>query len=147
LEFVTRKITWHAAAIKLGYRETLPLGNLDAERDWGFAGDYVRAMWLMVQQDEPSDFVIATGKTHSVTECLQIAFDEAGLPIDDHVVIDPDCIRPAEVDHLIGDATKARRVLGWEPEIAFEEMIRMMVQADLALLGHESRSLTVGHSY
>jgi GDPmannose 4,6-dehydratase len=137
LEFVTRKITWHAAAIRLGVKAELRLGNLEAERDWGFAGDYVRAMWLMLQQDEPEDFVIATGKAHSVRHCLEIAFDHAGLAVDDHVVVDPSLKRPAEVEHLIGDASKAKRQLGWEPEVSFEKLIRMMVDADLALLGGE----------
>jgi GDPmannose 4,6-dehydratase len=134
LEFVTRKITWHAAAIKLGLATEVRLGNLDAQRDWGYAGDYVRAMWLMLQQDQPEDFVIATGVAHSVRDCLQIAFDHAGVSVEDHVVIDPALRRPAEVEHLIGDASKARRVLEWEPEVDFEGLIRMMVDADLALL-------------
>jgi GDPmannose 4,6-dehydratase len=138
LEFVTRKITWHAAAIKLGIESELRLGNLDAQRDWGFAGDYVRAMWLMLQQDEPEDYVIATGAAHSVQDCLTIAFDHAGLAIDDHVVVDPSLMRPAEVEHLIGDSSKARRVLGWEPSVSFEELIRMMVDADLELLKREA---------
>jgi GDPmannose 4,6-dehydratase len=137
LEFVTRKITWHAAALKLGLASELRLGNLEAERDWGFAGDYVRAMWLMLQQDEPEDFVIATGTAHSVRDCVNVAFDHAGLAIDDHVVIDPSFLRPAEVEHLVGDASKARRVLDWEPDVSFEQLIRMMVDADLALLRHE----------
>ncbi len=137
LEFVTRKITWHAAAIKLGLDVKLRLGNLDSERDWGFAGDYVHAMWLMLQQDEPQDFVIATGESHSVRECLEVAFDHAGLSIEDHLVIDPALIRPAEVEHLIGDATKARRLLGWEPEVSFEALIRMMVDSDVELLRQE----------
>ena len=134
LEFVTRKITWHAAAIKLGLADKLALGNLDAERDWGYAKDYVEAMWLMLQQDDPEDFVIATGEAHSVRDCLQIAFDQAGLEIGDHVEIDPELKRPAEVDHLIGDYSKAKRVLGWEPRTSFEELIRLMVDADLELL-------------
>jgi GDPmannose 4,6-dehydratase len=134
LEFVTRKITWHAAAIKLGLASELRLGNLEAERDWGYAGDYVRAMWLMLQQDTAEDFVIATGVTHSVRECVEVAFDHVGLDLDSHVVIDPTFLRPAEVEHLIGDASKARRVLGWEPEVDFESLIRMMADADLALL-------------
>jgi GDPmannose 4,6-dehydratase len=137
LEFVTRKITWHAAAIKLGLQNELRLGNLEAKRDWGFAGDYVRAMWLMLQQDTPEDFVIATGETHSVRECLEVAFDHAGIPTDGHVVIDPALQRPAEVEHLIGDASKAKRQLGWEPEVNFEQLIRMMVDADLELLRHD----------
>src|SRR5581483_7858938 len=134
LEFVTRKISWHAAALKLGLRSELRLGNLDANRDWGFAGDYVRAMWMMLQQDEPQDFVIATGVPHSVRDCLEIAFDHAGLSIDDHVVVDPTLLRPAEVEHLVGDASKARRILGWEPQVSFEQLIRMMVDADHELL-------------
>jgi GDPmannose 4,6-dehydratase len=134
LEFVTRKITWHAAAIKLGLAEKLGLGNLDAERDWGYAKDYVEAMWLMLQQERPEDYVIATGVAHSVKECLEIAFDQAGLPIDDHVVIDESLKRPAEVDHLIGDPGKAKRDLGWEPRTSFEQLIRLMVDADLKLL-------------
>jgi GDPmannose 4,6-dehydratase len=134
LEFVTRKITWHAAAIKLGLADTLPLGNLDAERDWGYAKDYVEAMWLMLQRDDPEDFVIATGKAHSVRDCVEIAFDQAGVAMDDHVVVDPDLQRPAEVDHLVGDSGKAKRLLGWEPRTSFEELIRLMVDSDLKLL-------------
>ncbi|MGA2758456.1 MAG: GDP-mannose 4,6-dehydratase [Solirubrobacteraceae bacterium] len=134
LEFVTRKITWHAAAIKLGLRDKLRLGNLDAERDWGYAKDYVEAMWLMLQRDEPEDFVISTGVTHSVRDCVSVAFDQAGLDVDEHVVIDPQFVRPAEVDHLIGDHSKATRLLGWEPQTDFETMIRLMVDCDLALL-------------
>ncbi len=134
LEFVTRKITWHAAAIKLGLAEKLHLGNLDAERDWGYAKDYVEAMWLMLQQDRAEDYVIATGVAHSVKTCLEIAFDQAGLEIDERVVIDDSLKRPAEVDHLIGDRSKASRDLGWEPQTSFEQMIRMMVDADHRLL-------------
>jgi GDPmannose 4,6-dehydratase len=137
LEFVTRKITWHAAAIKLGLRQELRLGNLDAKRDWGFAGDYVRAMWLMLQQDTADDYVVATGEAHSVKECLEVAFDQAGISIDNHVKLDPQLIRPAEVEHLIGDAKKASDHLGWTPEVSFEELIRMMVDADIALLERE----------
>jgi len=133
-EFVTRKITWHAAAIKLGLESKLRLGNLEAERDWGYAGDYVTAMYLMLQQDEADDYVIATGKPHSVRQCLEIAFDHAGLNPDDHVEVDPALMRPAEIEHLVGDASKAKRVLGWEPQVSFEELIRMMVDADYALL-------------
>jgi len=144
LEFVTRKITWHAAAIKLGLTEKLSLGNLDAERDWGFALDYVRAMWLMLQQDVAEDFVIATGTAHSVRDCLQVAFDHAGLSIDSHLELDPSLVRPAEVEHLIGDASKAKRILGWEPDVTFEELIRMMVDADYALLRHQLK--TTGHA-
>ena len=139
LEFVTRKITWHAAAIKLGLRDKLALGNLDAERDWGFAGDYVRAMWMMLQQDEPSDYVVATGVANSVRKCVEVAFDHAGVPVDDHVVIDEAYLRPAEVEHLIGDATKARERLGWTPDVSFEQLIRMMVDADYELLKRERR--------
>jgi GDPmannose 4,6-dehydratase len=135
LEFVTRKITWHAAAIKLGLAAELRLGNLDAERDWGYAKDYVEAMWLMLQQDAAEDYVIATGEAHSVRECCQIAFDEAGLgEWERFVVIDPAFARPAEVDHLIGDASKASRDLGWKPKTSFEELIRLMTRADLELL-------------
>jgi GDPmannose 4,6-dehydratase len=134
LEFVTRKITWHAAAIKLGLAERLELGNLDAERDWGYAKDYVEAMWLMLQCEQAEDYVIATGTAHSVRECLEIAFDQAGLQIDERVVLDESLMRPAEVDHLIGDASKARRDLGWEPQTSFEQLIRLMVDADHRLL-------------
>jgi GDPmannose 4,6-dehydratase len=134
LEFVTRKITWHAAAIKLGLANELRLGNLDAERDWGYAKDYVEAMWLMLQQDQPQDYVIATGLAHSVRDCVEIAFDHAGLEVGDRVVIDPSLTRPAEVDHLIGDASKAKRELGWEPRTNFEGLIRLMVDCDLRLL-------------
>jgi GDPmannose 4,6-dehydratase len=134
LEFVTRKVTHGAAAIKLGLQEELPLGNLDAERDWGYAKDYVEAMWLMLQRDEPDDFVIATGKAHSVRELVRIAFDHVGLDPEEHIRIDPRFLRPAEVEHLIGDASKARDKLGWEPRTSFEEMIRLMVDGDLELL-------------
>jgi GDPmannose 4,6-dehydratase len=134
LEFVTRKITWHAAAIKHGRRDSLSLGNLDARRDWGYAKDYVEAMWLMLQQDTPEDFVIATGETNTVRRCVEIAFDEAGLDWEPHVKIDDSLKRPAEVDLLVGDASKAERVLGWTPRTSFEELIRLMVRSDLALL-------------
>jgi GDPmannose 4,6-dehydratase len=139
LEFVTRKITWHAAAIKLGKADKLQLGNLDSERDWGYAKDYVEAMWLMVQQDNPEDYVIATGQTHSVRRCLEIAFDQAGLDIADHVEIADSLKRPAEVDQLIGDASKAQRKLGWSPETTFEQLIRLMVDADFTLLSGRGR--------
>jgi GDPmannose 4,6-dehydratase len=135
LEFVTRKITDGVARIKLGLAEELRLGNLDSERDWGFAGDYVEAMWLMLQQDEPSDYVVATGQPHSVREFAQIAFERAGLDWEQHVVIDPKFLRPAEVDQLIGDPTKAREQLGWEPKTSFRELVEMMVDADLERLG------------
>jgi GDPmannose 4,6-dehydratase len=135
LEFVTRKITWHAAAIKLGLEKELRLGNLDAERDWGYAKDYVEAMWSMLQQERAEDYVIATGEAHSVRECCEIAFDEAGLgDFDPYVTIDPAFLRPAEVDHLIGSPAKAERDLGWKPQTSFEELIRLMTRADLDLL-------------
>jgi GDPmannose 4,6-dehydratase len=135
LEFVTRKITWHAAAIKLGQRDKLALGNLDAERDWGYAKDYVEAMWLMLQQDKADDYVIATNTSHSVRQCVEVAFDEAGISDwQRYVEIDPRFVRPAEVDHLIGNPAKAERDLGWKPKTSFEELIRLMVRADLELL-------------
>jgi GDPmannose 4,6-dehydratase len=134
LEFVTRKISDGVARIKLGLAEELRLGNLDAKRDWGFAGDYVEAMWLMVQQDEPSDYVIATGEEHSVREFVEIAFEHASLDWERHVVTDPAFLRPAEVDHLVGDASKAREQLGWEPKVSFRQLVEMMVDADLARL-------------
>jgi GDPmannose 4,6-dehydratase len=140
LEFVTRKITWHAAAIRLGIVEKIKLGNLDAQRDWGYAKDYVEAMWLMLQQDEPEDFVIATGVSHPVSRCVEIAFDQAGVAIADHVEIDAGLQRPAEVDHLIGDPTKAERILGWTPETSFEQLIRLMVDADHKLLSGRASS-------
>jgi GDPmannose 4,6-dehydratase len=142
LEFVTRKVTWHAAAIKLGIKDELRLGNLDAERDWGYAKDYVEAMWLMLQREEPEDYVIATGEAHSVRECCQVAFDEAGLgDFERYVTIDPAFVRPAEVDHLIGSPAKAERDLGWKPETTFEELIRLMTRADLELLRDGTREL------
>jgi GDPmannose 4,6-dehydratase len=135
LEFVTRKITWHAAAIRHGLRQDLHLGNLDAERDWGYAKDYVEAMWLMLQRDTPEDYVIATGEAHSVRECCEVAFEEAGLgDFERYVKIDPAFVRPAEVDHLIGTPAKAERDLGWKPQTSFEELIRLMTRADLELL-------------
>jgi GDPmannose 4,6-dehydratase len=135
LEFVTRKITWHAAAIKHGLTKELRLGNLDAERDWGYAKDYVEAMWLMLQRDVAEDYVIATGKANSVRECCEVAFDEAGLgDFEQYVTIDPAFVRPAEVDHLIGDPSKAARDLGWRPQTSFEQLIRLMTRADLELL-------------
>ena len=131
-EFVTRKITDGVARIKLGLAKELRLGNLDSQRDWGFAGDYVRAMWLMLQQDTPDDFVIATGRTHSVRDFVRIAFESAGLgSYEPYVVLDERFVRPAEVDLLIGDPSKAKRVLGWEPKVSFEELVEMMVRADL----------------
>ncbi len=133
-EFVSRKVTWHAAQIHLGLAERLPMGNLEARRDWGFAGDYVEAMWAMLQQDEPDDFVIGTGETHSVEQLLEIAFDEIGRDWRDHVVRDPALVRPAEVDHLCADPRKAARLLGWAPKTSFEDLIREMVRADIARL-------------
>jgi GDPmannose 4,6-dehydratase len=134
LEFVTRKVTHAAAAIKLGMQRDLALGNLDAERDWGYAKDYVEAMWLMLQQDAAEDYVIATNEAHSVRELVNIAFDRAGLKPDDYVRVDPAFYRPAEVDHLIGDYSKAKEKLGWEPRTSFEELTRLMVDADIELL-------------
>ena len=134
IEFVTRKVTDGVARIKLGLAGQLGLGNLDACRDWGFAGDYVRAMWLMLQQDTADDYVIATGVSHSVRQLVETAFGHAGLDWQKYVRVDPAFLRPAEVDHLIGDSSKARRVLGWEPQVSFEKLIAMMVDADLARL-------------
>src|SRR6266853_4054046 len=131
LEFVTRKVTSSVARIKLGLQDSLTMGNLDAKRDWGFAGDYVRAMWMMLQQPEPEDFVLATGKTHSIRELLEAAFGAVGLDWEEYVEIDPRLLRPAEVDFLRGDASKAREKLSWEPEVSFENLITMMVEADL----------------
>jgi GDPmannose 4,6-dehydratase len=146
LEFVTRKIAWHAAAIKLGLIDTLQLGNLDAQRDWGYAPDYVEAMWRMLQQDQPDDYVVATGVAHSVRECVQVAFDHVGLSADDHVVIDPRYLRPAEVEHLVGDSSKAERVLGWQPQVGFEQMIRLMVDADARRLRAQGHATGAGLS-
>jgi GDPmannose 4,6-dehydratase len=134
LEFVTHKVTYGAAKIKLGLANELRLGNLEAKRDWGYAGDYVRAMWMMLQQDHPEDFVIATGQTHSVRELCEVAFGYLGLDYKDYVVTDPRFYRPAEVDQLVGDASKARRILGWSPQVSFEELIQMMVDADMETL-------------
>jgi GDPmannose 4,6-dehydratase len=131
LEFVTRKVSHGAARIKLGLASELRLGNLDARRDWGYAGDYVRAMWLMLQRDEPDDYVIASGEEHSVRELCEVAFARVGLDYRDHVVSDPAFLRPAEVDHLLGNATKARIELGWSPSVGFSELVEMMVEADL----------------
>jgi GDPmannose 4,6-dehydratase len=134
LEFVTRKVTHAAAAIKLGMQTELALGNLDAERDWGYAKDYVEAMWLMLQQDEPEDYVIATNEAHSVRELVNLSFERVGLDPEQHVKIDPRFYRPAEVDHLIGDYSKAKEKLGWKPRTSFEELVKLMVDADLELL-------------
>jgi GDPmannose 4,6-dehydratase len=137
LDFVTRKVTHGAAAIKLGLQEDLALGNLDAQRDWGYAKDYVEAMWLMLQQDEPDDYVIATGEVRSVRDLVQVAFEHVGLDPEKHIRTDPRFLRPAEVEQVIGDAAKAREKLGWRPRTSFEEMIRLMVDADLELLAGE----------
>jgi GDPmannose 4,6-dehydratase len=134
LEFVTRKVTDGVARIKLGLTDELRLGNREARRDWGFAGDYVEAMWLMLQQDEPYDYVVAMGEEHSVQELVELAFGHAGLEWERHVVEDPRFMRPAEVDHLVGDASKARERLGWTPQTSFRQLVEMMVDADLARL-------------
>lgn len=139
LEFVTRKIAHHVARIKLGFARELRLGDLDPQRDWGFAGDYVRAMWLMLQQDRADDYVIATGRTHTVRHFCEVAFGHVGLNWQDHVVQDERFMRPAEVDLLIGDGEKARERLDWRPEVSFEELVVMMVDADLAALREERR--------
>jgi GDPmannose 4,6-dehydratase len=143
LEFVTRKVTDGVARIKLGLADTLSIGNLDAQRDWGFAGDYVRAMWLMLQQDRPDDYVIATGVSHSVRDLIEIAFARVGLDWQKHVRVDPALLRPAEVDHLLGDPTKARTELGWTPNVDFKQLVEMMVDADVALLGSAPRAARV----
>jgi GDPmannose 4,6-dehydratase len=146
LEFVTRKISDGVARIKLGLSDELQLGNLDAKRDWGFAGDYVEAMWLMLQPEEPSDFVIATREQHSVRQFLEIASERAGLDSDRHVVTDPALLRPAEVDTLVGDASKARAQLGWEPKTSFRELVEMMVDADVERLSSRSPARTADRS-
>jgi len=137
LEFVTRKVTNGVARIKLGLQDTLALGNLDAQRDWGYAADYVEAMWRMLQADTPDDYVIATGETHSVRELCEVAFGAVGLTMEDHVVLDERFLRPAEVDLLVGDATKAETVLGWERKVGFRELVEMMVESDLALVSSQ----------
>jgi GDPmannose 4,6-dehydratase len=134
LEFISRKVTDGVARIKLGLADKLRLGNLDARRDWGFAGDYVEAMWLMLQQDQPEDYVIATGESHSVRDLVETAFGYIGLPLEPYIVVDPKLFRPAEVDILVGDAAKAQAKLGWTPTLSFDEMIGMMVEADLKRL-------------
>ena len=140
LEFVTRKTTYHVAKIKLGLADEIRIGNTDAKRDWGFAGDYVRAMWLMLQQDAPDDYVIATGETHSVERLLEVAFEHVGLNWRDYAIQDPRFMRPAEVDLLVGDYSKAGQALGWEPEVNFEQLIAMMVEADLKKLQDDPQS-------
>jgi GDPmannose 4,6-dehydratase len=142
LEFVTRKISNTVAKIKLGMTNELRLGNLEAERDWGFAGDYVRAMWLMLQQDSPDDYVVATGETHSVRRFCEVAFGHVGLNYEDHVVIDERFYRPAEVDLLIGTPEKAKAQLGWTPTVGFEDLVTMMVDADIALLSGKLDSIS-----
>jgi GDPmannose 4,6-dehydratase len=144
LEFVTRKISDGVARIKLGLTDELRLGALDPKRDWGFAGDYVRAMWMMLQQDEPSDYVIATGETHAVSEFVELAFARAGLDSADHVRTDERFLRPAEVDHLVGDPSKAKAQLGWEPEVSFAELVDMMVDADVERLAHAAAPRLAG---
>ena len=139
LEFVSRKVTSAAAKIKLGLQKELRMGNLDARRDWGFAGDYVEAMWLMLQQKEPEDYVVATGISHSVNDLIKVAFDHVGLDWEEYVVSDPKLFRPAEVDCLLGDPRKAKSILGWQPKVTFEELIRMMVDADLQIHQKNSR--------
>jgi len=141
LEFVTRKVTYGVARIKEGLTDRLLLGNLDARRDWGYAGDYVRAMWMMLQHDEPTEFVIATGVTRSVEELCDVAFSAVDLNWQNYVEVDPRLLRPAEVDLLVGDATKARTVLGWQPEVSFEQMIEEMVQSDLALVREQPHKI------
>ena len=140
LEFVTRKVSYNVAKIKLGLAKELMMGNLDAHRDWGFAGDYVEAMWLMLQHDKPEDFVIATGEAHSVRDFVRIAFESVDLDYERYVKLDPQFLRPAEVDHLIGDPAKAKKVLGWKPKVSFDQLVEMMVKSDLELLksGKES---------
>jgi len=138
IEFVTRKVSYHVARIKLGLDRKMKIGNLDAERDWGFAGDYVRAMWLMLQQDTPEDYVIATGVGHSVRQLLESAFGHAGLDYREHIEVDPELLRPAEVCQLLGDSSKARRKLRWEPKVHFEQLIGTMVDSDLDLVARVS---------
>ena len=141
-EFVTRKVTDAAARIKLGVQKELRIGNLDAKRDWGFAGDYVEAMWLMLQQDKPDDYVVATGLAHSVRELCDIAFNRVGLNYEDYAVIDPAFFRPAEVEHLLGDSTRARNELKWKPKVNFESLVNMMVDADLERVEREIRDVS-----
>ena len=139
IEFVTRKITHNVARIKHGLQRELPLGNLESQRDWGFAGDYVQAMHLMLQQDAPDDFVVATGETHTVREFCEIAFSAVGLNWEDHVILDPRFMRPAEVDLLVGTPEKAAKILGWKPQVGFAELVAMMVEADMAAVAALTR--------
>ncbi len=140
---MTRKITRSATRIKLGLQDKLGLGNLDAMRDWGFAGDYVEAMWMIMQQDKPDDYVVATGENHSVREFLELTFDHLQLDWHKYVELDDRYLRPTEVDLLIGDASKARKILGWQPKVRFQQLVEMMVEADLALAERDKRNL--GH--
>jgi len=140
IEFVTRRVSYNVAKIKLGVQDKLKMGNLDAERDWGFAGDYVRAMWLMLQQEKPGDYVIATGQTRTVRALLEVAFGHVGLNWRDHVEIDPELLRPADVHHLRGDYSKAAHELGWRPIVSFEELVTMMVDSDLRLLSQHAQN-------
>ena len=146
LQFVTRKITNYVARIAHGLETELPLGNLDAQRDWGFAGDYVEAMWLMLQAERPADYVISTGETHSVREFCEIAFEHVGLDYQDHVKVDPRYFRPAEVDLLLGDASKARNELGWSPKVDFRQLVQLMTDADMELVGREKQRDATGSS-
>jgi GDPmannose 4,6-dehydratase len=141
LEFVTRKVSYGVALIKEGLASTLALGNLEAQRDWGFAGDYVRAMWLMLQRDVPSDYLVATGRTHSVRRLCEVAFEAAGLNWEEYVTIDERFFRPAEVDLLVGDPEKARVELDWKPEVSFEQMVVDMVESDINLLRRQPRGM------
>jgi GDPmannose 4,6-dehydratase len=143
IEFVTRRVSYNVARIKLGLQEKLTMGNLDAERDWGFAGDYVRAMWLMLQQEKPGDYIIATGQTHTVRRLLEVAFTRAGLNWHNHIELDPELLRPAEVHHLRGDYSKAKEKLGWEPKVSFEELVGMMVDSDLKLLSQSQNPASI----
>jgi GDPmannose 4,6-dehydratase len=144
--FVTRKITRAVGRIREGLQDTLYLGNMDAKRDWGFAGDYVEAMWMMLQQDKPDDYVVATGESYSVEQFVQAAFAEAGLSWEDHVKIDPRYFRPTEVDALCGDASKARKALGWKPRVGFDQLVKMMVEADTELARQEKTLERGGHN-
>jgi GDPmannose 4,6-dehydratase len=144
LEFVTRKVSYGATRVKLGLQSKLKMGNLDAERDWGFAGDYVQAMWQMLQQEKPQDYVVATGVAHSVRQLLETAFGHLGMDYRDYVETDPTFLRPAEVHHLLGDSSKARQDLGWEPKVSFEGLVKMMVDEDLARLKREAANSSGG---
>ena len=144
LEFVTRKITNTVARIKYGLTNELRLGNLDAKRDWGFAGDYVKAMWLMLQQELPDDYVVASGETHTVRDFVELAFQHVGLDYKDYVTIDPRFMRPAEVEILLGNSEKARTKLGWAPEVSFEQLVNMMMEEDLRLAANETKNINNG---